>query len=116
MTIFAALWRKRALKTYACKLPTRLRTDYGASEYYTPAQIKAATGKLNINPNLILYGYAAFLSPEVFAELSPPMPASLSYQEARTEFLRLIPPVSLSAGSFYESGIGLQASGDSHGT
>ena len=115
MTLFANLWKRRALKTYARKLPTRLRTDYGANEYYTPAQIKVATGKLNINPTLILYGYAAVLSPEVFAELSPPMPASLSYEEARTEFLRLIPPGPVSAGSFYESGIGLQASGEWHG-
>jgi hypothetical protein len=115
MTLFATLWRRRALKTYARKLPTRLHTDYGANEYYTPAQIKVATGKLNINPNLIPYGYAAFLPPEVFAELPPPMPAALSYEEARTEFLRLIPPGPVSTGSFYESGIGLQAPADWNG-
>jgi hypothetical protein len=116
MTLFATLWKRRALKAYAHKLPTRLRTDYGASEYYSSAQITFATRKLNIDPNLLPYGYAAFLPPELFAELSPPMPGSLSYEETRAEFLRLIPPSPVSAGSFYESGIGFQASGDSHGT
>lgn len=116
MQLFAALLRKRALKKYVRNLPTRLRADYGANQYYTPAQIKIATRKLKIDPDLIVYGYAAFLPAETFAELSPPMPASVSYEEARTEFLRFIPPDPVSAGSFYESGIGLQTTGDSNGT
>jgi len=109
MKFFAALRRKRALRKYARELPERLRAGYGASEYYTPAQIRAATDKLRIDPELIIYGYAAFLTEEAFAELSPAMPPSPSYEGARAEFLRLAPPAPVSPGTFYESGIGLQA-------
>jgi hypothetical protein len=108
MRFFAAYWRKRALRKYARALPEKLRAGYGASEYYTPAQIKAATDKLQVDPELIVYGYATFLTEEAFGALNAQMPLSHSYQEARSEFQDHAPERSFQSSSFYESGIGLQ--------
>jgi len=108
MKMFAAFWKKRALKKYARKLSERLSTDYGAGEFYTPAQIKVATAKLKIAPELIIYGYAAFLTEEIFIALEPQRNSSPSYQEARREFLSYVPARYFPSNNFYESGLGMQ--------
>ena len=106
MKLFAASLRKRALRKYVRDLPEKLLAGYGASEYYSPAQIKAATSKLRIDPALIVYGYAAFLTQAAFEELSPPMPPTPAYDDARAAFLDLVPPAPVAPASFYESATG----------
>ena len=108
MSLFSSLRKKRALKRYARELPRQLRSDYGAGEFFTPAQIKAATSKLKVDQELIVYGYAGFLSEETFGMLPPQTPDLLTYEEVRSEFLRLIPSRASSSSNFYESGIGLR--------
>jgi hypothetical protein len=70
-------WRlRRAAKQYARRLGPHLRRAYGAAEYYTAPQIRAAVPKLGLKSRYIVLGYAAFLSDEEFASRANEMPIS----------------------------------------
>jgi hypothetical protein len=117
MNPLTAFWKRRALKRYAQELPRRLSRDFGAREFFTPAQIKATVDRLKLDAALIAYGYAMFLPEEMFNELLRQMPDAISYEQARAAVRRFIPSSTSSGGGFYESGEGLGdgiAGGDSH--
>ena len=91
MSLFGAFRRRRAVRKYARRLPRQLYRDYGASQFFTPGQIRAAVARLKIDPAFIVYGYAMFLPEAAFNELRPQMQSQLSYQRARAELLRHVP-------------------------
>lgn len=61
---------------------------WGASKYYTPAQIKVAARKMKLDMRFIAIGFAAFLPEEKYAVLTNEMPATLAYGEAQALFQR----------------------------
>jgi hypothetical protein len=102
-------WRRRwALRRYARELPKRLYRDYGASEYFTAAQIKTAVGRLGLDDAYIVFGYAMFLPEDAFNALLPGLRNPTPYTEARSEFLGWSATKPSSANGFYESGLGWQ--------
>lgn len=78
MKFLRAFARKRALQRYAHELAARLHRDYGASEFYTPPQIRAAVARLRLSPDLIMHGYAMFLPAETFDALDPEVRGAVS--------------------------------------
>src|SRR5215831_20371483 len=58
-------------RRYARRLRPQLRRDYGASEYYTVGQIRAAAGKCRLSNRYLALGLAAFLPHEAFAVHCP---------------------------------------------
>jgi hypothetical protein len=64
MSLLFKLWKNRAAKRYARKLPRGLRKGWGKSRSYTPGQIQATVKALKLDPRFIVFGYAAFLSEE----------------------------------------------------
>jgi hypothetical protein len=109
MKLLAALATQRALKRYARELPARLAHDYGASEFYTVAQIRTAAAALKLDSDRLTYGYAMFLPEEAFDALDPHVRGPLSYAQARAELARHFHSAPTDDGGFHESGIGLQA-------
>ncbi len=109
MKFLRAFARKRALQRYAHELAARLHRDYGASEFYTPPQIRAAVARLRLSPDLIMHGYAMFLPAETFDALASEVRGALSYQEARAEVARYRRSTPSDSGGFHESGIGFVA-------
>jgi hypothetical protein len=106
-------WRlRRAAKHYARRLGPALGKAYGASEAYTPAQIRAGVSKLALNLEFIVLGYAAFLSEDEYASAARSVPIYIPYDEARALFARFKPPDLFSASSYYESGIGMVGGAD----
>ena len=97
--MFAAFRKKRALKRYAQELPHCLARDYGGQKSFTSAQIAAAVRKLKLDPTLIVHAYAMFLSKELFDSVVTGTPPSLSYEDARVEFLRQVPNGISSSGA-----------------
>ncbi len=95
--LLAGYRKRRAVARYARELPRRLVKDYGASETYTRAQIERAAAALDLDRRFIVYAFAVFLGAEAFAALSPELRQGLSFDEARAEFLRLVPALQ---GSF----------------
>src|SRR5208282_5989186 len=91
MNLFGAYRRKRAIKRYARELPRRLYKAYGASEFFTPAQVKTAVAKLGLDPALIALAYAMFLPEDIYEGSRSQLPTAPPYQEARDEFLRFAP-------------------------
>ena len=68
-----ARWRlKSAAKLCARRLAPQLMRDYGASEQYTAAQIRASVGRTALPAAHIDLGYAAFLPEESFKQLARP--------------------------------------------
>jgi hypothetical protein len=61
--------RASAAKKFARALGPRLLQDYGASEFYTPAQIRAACVHCRLPTKHIAIGYAAFLPEAAFNAL-----------------------------------------------
>jgi hypothetical protein len=78
-------------KRYARELGPWLRKSYGASPDYTEGQIRRAVSALRLDERYIAFGYAAFMSEEVFQSLGDRMPVRLGYQEARAKFARFLP-------------------------
>jgi hypothetical protein len=83
---FRSLVRRRAAKEYARRLPGTLLLGYGASEFYTAAQIEAAVGKAQLPPKYIAIGYAAFLPEDAFRQLT----ADGDYKLLRALFKRYL--------------------------
>jgi hypothetical protein len=67
--IFAAFLARRAARRYANRLPGSLRKDYGAREFYTPAQIAAAVKRARLPEQYLSIAYAAFLDEATFNQL-----------------------------------------------
>jgi hypothetical protein len=95
MDLFGAWAKRRALRKYAGLLPRRLARDYGAAEFYTPGQIRAAVARLKLDAAYLVYANAMFL-PEAAFEAGE---SGLSYAELRGEFLRYVPRRSVSSGA-----------------
>lgn len=64
---------RSAAKLYARRLAPQLIRDYGASEHYTPAQIRASVERARLPAAHIDLGYAAFLPEESFRQLARPV-------------------------------------------
>src|ERR1044071_3597567 len=105
----------RAAKRYARRLGPYLARAYGPSEFYTPAQIRAAVAKTGLNPNFIILGYAGFLPEEGFAAVAGGAPIYIPYQDARDLVQRFLPPRLFQAPHYYESGIGLLGGSEASG-
>jgi hypothetical protein len=106
----------RAAKQYALKLPKQLKDGWGGSEHYTPGQIMTSAKKLGLNTNYIAIAYAAFLPKDNFNELRSEMPVPISYDEARTAFIRYC-PINLETASWDKTRLGFpptDAGGDGY--
>jgi hypothetical protein len=57
-----------AAKSYARRLPGQLLRDYGASEFYTAAQIQASVLRAKLSPRYIFIASAQYLTRETFDE------------------------------------------------
>jgi hypothetical protein len=84
---------------------------YGPSEHYSALQIRAAIGKLGLNPKYLALGYAGFLREDAFAELAIDMPLHIPYRKARALFDRFRPPALFSASANPEMSINLSQAG-----
>jgi len=77
-------------RRYARRLRPQLQRDYGASEYYTVGQIRAAAGKCRLSSRHLALGLAAFLPHEAFAVHCPGATRD-DYQRLRDLFYRHVP-------------------------
>jgi hypothetical protein len=99
MAFWGAIRTNRAARRYARELAPWLQRAYGASEQYTPSQIRAAVTKLGLDTDFIAIGFAAFLLEEDFDAQCAGMPARLSRKDALTLFRRFVPPRQPSSAS-----------------
>jgi hypothetical protein len=102
---------RRAAKRYARQLGSQLQRGYGASEFYTSAQIRTSVAKLGLNPQFIALGYASFLNEEEFATLTAAMPIYIPYGEAREIFERYMPSNMRSASGNPEGSLNIVQAG-----
>jgi uncharacterized membrane protein YgcG len=72
-----------AAASYASRLPRVLVREWGRGDFYTPGQIETAVKKAALNPEFIVFGYAAFLPRESFDALHVQSPIALDYDTAR---------------------------------
>ena len=77
-------------RRYARRLGPQLRRDYGASEYYTAEQIRAAAGKCRLSRRHLALGLAAFLPHDAFAAHCPGTTRD-DYERLRISFFRHTP-------------------------
>ena len=77
-------------RRYARHLRPQLQRDYGASEYYTVGQIRAAAGKCRLSGRYLALGLAAFLPLEAFAVHCPGTTRD-DYERLRDLFFRHVP-------------------------
>ena len=90
MSLLFTLRKNGAAKRYARKLPAALRNGWGRSASYTPGQIQAAVRTAKFDPEFIVFGYAAFLSEEAFAEVYADIPPPIPRDAAREAFVRFV--------------------------
>jgi hypothetical protein len=90
MSLLFTLRKNGAARRYARKLPAALRKGWGRSASYTPGQIQAAVRSVKLDPKYIVFGYAAFLSKEAFAEVYADAPPPIPREAARKTFVRFV--------------------------
>ena len=79
-----------AAKRYATALGPQLLKGYGASEFYTPHQIRAAAHRSKLPSRYLKIGYAAFLSLDEFLSIVGGASAS-DYEALRALYGRYLP-------------------------
>ena len=60
MGIVATLLRRRAIRSYALRLPALLKRDYGAARSYTPAQVRGTIARSGLNDHYSCYALSMF--------------------------------------------------------
>jgi hypothetical protein len=108
---FRRFWLHRAAKRYARELGPQLARAYGPSDHYSAPQIRAAIGKLGLNPKYLALGYAGFLLEDAFAELAVDMPLHIPYREVRALFDRFRPAALFSASANPEMSVNFSQAG-----
>lgn len=76
----------RAARRYAETLPGQLARDYGASDRYTPDQLRVSAARAKLPPEFLAVGYAAFLDHATFAATLPARAGE--YDALRALFLK----------------------------
>jgi hypothetical protein len=105
---------RRTAKQYAARLGGHLSRAYGASDFYTPGQIRSAVAKLGLNPKFIMLGYAAFLPEKAYIIVSASESIQVPYRDARDMVKRYSPRGFGGSASFYESGIAMTGYNPDH--
>jgi hypothetical protein len=82
-SLFQAFLLRRAAPRYASRLSYQIRRDYGATEYYTDAQVRAAIRKSGLPRQYVDLGLAAFLPEDGFRKIVTP---GADYQSLRLLF------------------------------
>ena len=73
--------KRRAIKSYARKLPALLKKDYGSSDKYTVGQVRRSIERHGLNERHILYAYAMFVDREAFADMN----TGITYDDLRQD-------------------------------
>jgi hypothetical protein len=82
-------WRRgRAIKVYARRLPRLLAKDYGGSDAYTPAQIRASILRHGLDARFESYAVAMLSDRERFAKFRAEHGETRDYDEIRGEAAR----------------------------
>lgn len=76
----------RAARRYAETLPRQLARDYGASDRYTPDQVRLSAARAKLPAEFLAVAYAAYLARETFAATLPDRAAE--YDALRALFLK----------------------------
>jgi hypothetical protein len=58
--MFAAMRKRWILRSYRTRLPAALRRDYGKSEFYTPAQIRASIERHGFSDAYFCYALSLY--------------------------------------------------------
>jgi len=66
MKILMSWPRRRSIIKYRRKLPTALAKDYGKSDFYSPAQVKATVERNRLNQSYLVYALAMFCTAEAY--------------------------------------------------
>ena len=111
MNLLRRLLVNRAAKGYARKLLPWLQRSFGASEHYTPAQIRGGVAKLRLSAHYIAVAYAAFLPESEFERLGAETPVPIGYRDAWEAFERYRPARLTSDSASNEVGLHLRQRG-----
>ena len=83
--LFSRLRLDREARRYAETLPGQLARDYGASDRYTPDQLRLSALRAKLPAEFLAIGYAAYLDRDLFAATLPARAAE--YDSLRARFL-----------------------------
>jgi hypothetical protein len=86
MGVFEGWRRRRAAKAYGRRMGPALIRTYGASDHYTPEQIRAAAQRQGLDLGYICLAYAIFLSESEYMKIAPTLPVAMGFEEARALF------------------------------
>lgn len=82
MSIVTSFFRRRSIVKYARTLPEALSKDYGKSDEYSPAQVKATVTRNKLSHTHIVYAIALFCSPKSFACFCDKNEIDVEYDQA----------------------------------
>lgn len=91
MNWFARLALHNAAWRFGRRLPGELSADWGASDNYTPEQVRSALKRCRLGGRYVAIAYAAFLTQAEYLVIAPSLPLVLPYDRAREIYFRWRP-------------------------
>jgi len=85
MGFLKRLLKRRIIGNYARRLPKLLAKDYGASQTYTPAQVRSTIERHGLDPEYSCYGIAMFTTRESFESFHALNGEQCNYDDMRSE-------------------------------
>jgi hypothetical protein len=86
---FRSLAKRRAIRSYARRLPRLLAKDYGHSKSYTPQQVRRTIERYRLNSNYSCYGVAMFSDRDDFTAFHQQIGQSCDYDVMQGEIADL---------------------------
>jgi hypothetical protein len=85
MSFLGSIRKRRAIRSYASKLPKMLRDDYGFSRTYAPHQIRATIERNGLNQYYSCYAISMFSDRTDFAQYHEHTGETCDYDMMRAE-------------------------------
>ncbi len=79
---------RQAVAAIAKRLPPELKAGWGAAEYYTAGQVRAALGRLRLHGRFESIAFAAYLTKDEYDAHAAEYPMTMPYEDARRLFDR----------------------------
>jgi hypothetical protein len=125
MRFLGAIRKRRAIRSYASKLPKMLRDDYGFSRTYAPRQIRATIERNGLNQYHSCYAISMFSDRSDFAQYHESIGEICDYDMMRAEVaanhfhgdvdFTVSDIMHAFPDAFHDAGVSLHGGTDGHG-
>lgn len=87
--MFEVFFKKKRIKKFAKKLPSKLKKLYGRQKYYTKENINHVIKQYIGNTSDVIYAYAMYCSPEEFKSINEEIGKNYDYDQMNADIFNM---------------------------